>query len=122
MSLSRSVTQPQASASNAAAGTTNSSSITVNYGVSIVAQVTNGGTGPTVGCTVNLQATTDGGTTWVTIDSRLAGTANSANYSFRFDLGAGGAAGDWATVRVQFTGNTGQAVTVQADASSTTSL
>jgi hypothetical protein len=122
MSLTRSVTQPQASASNAAAGTTNSSSITVNYGVSIEAQVTNGGSGPTVGCTVNLQATTDGGTTWITIDSKLAGVVANTTYSFRFDLGVCGAGGDWGTVRVQFTGNTGQAVTVQADASSTTSL
>jgi hypothetical protein len=122
MSLSKSVTQPQASASNAAGATTNSSSITVNYGVSIICQITNGGTGPTVGCTVNLQATTDGGTTWVTKDSKLAGTTNSASYTFVFDVGVGGAGGDWATVRVQFTGNTGQAVTVQADASSTTSV
>jgi hypothetical protein len=122
MALSKSVTAPQASASNGAGSTTTSSSITVNYGVSIIAQVLNGGTGPTIGCSVNLQATTDGGTTWITMDSRTAGTTNGANYAFRFDLGVCGAGGDWATVRVQFTGNTGQAVTVQADASSTTSL
>ena len=122
MSLSKSITQPQASASNAAAATTNSSNITVNYGVSIIAQILNGGTGPTVGCNANLQVTTDGGTTWITKDSRTAGTVASTNYAFVFDIGVGGAGGDWATVRIQFTGNTGQAVTIQADASSTTSL
>ena len=122
MALVKTVTQPQASASNGAGATTNSSSVTVSYGVSILAQVTNGVSGPTVGCSANLQATTDGGTTWLTIDSRTAGTANATTYAFRFDLGVGGGGGDWATVRVQFTGNTVQGVTVQADASSTTSF
>ena len=123
MSLSKSYSALQASASNGAGSTTNSSNLTVGYGASIIARVTNGATGPTAGCTVNLQVTTDGGTTWVTALSVLAGTAGGTTYAFLFTLGVGGeSVGDWATARVQFTGNAAQAVTVQADASSTTSV
>ena len=122
MALTKSYTAMQASTSNAAGATTNSSNVTIGYGASIIAQVTNGGTGPTVACNANLQVSTDGGTTWLTRDSRTAGTANSTNYTFVFDLGIGGAGGDWSIARVQFTANTGQAVTVQADAYSTTGI
>ncbi len=122
MALSKTVTAPQASASNAGGATTNSSSITVGYGVSIIAQITNGATGPTIACSANLQVTTDAGTTWITKDSRTAGTTNNGVYAFVFDIGVAGAGGDWTTVRIQFTGNTAQTVTIQADASSTTSL
>jgi hypothetical protein len=122
MALTKTPQTPQASASNTAGSTANSSAFDIGYGVSGLAQITNGGTGPTVACSFNLQVSNDGGTTWLTISSQTAGTANSATYTFPFSLGVGGAGGDWGKYRTQFTGNTGQTVTVQADAESTTAL
>ncbi len=122
MALSKTVTAPLAAAGNTAGSTTNSSNITIGYGVDIIAQVSTGATGPTIGCSVNLQVTTDGGTTWITQQTRTAGVANTTTYPFEFSLGVAGASGDWATARVNFAGNTAQAVTCQVDASSTTSL
>ena len=121
MSLAKSYTQIQASASNAANSTTTSSSIQINYGISIIAQITNGVTPPTVACSVICQVSPDN-TTWFTYDTRTAGVTSSIDYSFSFNLGVGGVGGDWLYARVQFTGNTGQAVTVQADASTSTNL
>ncbi len=122
MALTRSAQTVQASASNAAAATTNSSAFAIGYGVSGIATITNGGTGPTIGCTFNLQVSNDGGSTWFTIASQTAGVTNGAVYTFPFTLGVGGAGGDWGHYRSQFTGNTAQTVTVQCDAESTTAL
>lgn len=106
--------------SNTAGSTTNSSTLTIGYGISIVAKVTNGGTGPTVGCDVIIQVSHDGAT-WQEWDRRTAGVTASTTYTFAFRLGIGDG-GDWLDARVQFSGNTAQTVTVQADAESTTSL
>ncbi len=123
MALTRSAQTPQASASNAAAATANSAALAIGYGVSGIASITNGGTGPTIGCSFNLQVANDGGAgTWFTISSQTAGTTAAGVYTFPFSIGVGGANGDWGHYRTQFTGNTGQAVTVQADAESTTAL
>lgn len=121
MALTKTAQSVQASASNGAGSTTNSNAFDVNYGVSGVAVVTNGGTGPTVGCDVVVQVSNDGGTTWIEWSRQTAGTTSSATYRFPFALGIG-AGGDWGKYRVQFTGNTGQAVTVQADAQTTANL
>lgn len=111
-----------ASASNSAGGTTNSSAQTVGYGVSGVAKITNGGTGPTVSCKAYLQFSADG-TNW--FGSMLVadgGTTASAVTERAYTVAPGGAFGDWTNYRVQFTGNTGQAVTVQADDSYTSAV
>ncbi len=122
MALSRTAQTVQASASNTAGSTTNSSAFAVGYGVSGVAMITNGATGPTIGCTFNLQGSSDGGSTFFTISSQLAGVTNAGVYLFPFSIGVGGANGDWGHYRAQFTGNTAQTVTVQCDAESTTAL
>ncbi len=123
MALTKSGQTVQASASNTAGSTTNSSAFAVNYGVSGVAMITNGGTGPTVGCTFNLQGSNDGtGSAFFTISSQTAGVASAGVYTFPFSIGVAGASGDWDHYRAQFTGNTGQTVTVQCDAITTTAL
>ncbi len=121
MALTKSSQSLQASAANNANSTTNGAGFTIGYGVSGTAMITNGGTGPTVACTFNLQGSADN-SNWFTISSQTAGVAANGIYLFPFSLGVGGANGDWTYYRSQFTGNTVQNVTVQADASTTTAL
>jgi hypothetical protein len=122
VSLTKASQSPQASATNTAGSTTTSSALAVNYGVSGVAKVTNGGTGPTVGCDFVLEVSNDGGTTWFEWSRQTAGVTASTSYTFAFGLGAGGLGGDFGHYRTKFTGNTAQSVTVQADAETTTAL
>lgn len=121
MSLSKTGQTPQASASNGAGSTTNGSSQAINYGVSGVGKVTNGGTGPTVGCDFVIEVSNDGGTTWFEWSRQTAGTTSSTAYLFPFALGIG-SGGDFDHYRTKFTGNTGQAVTIEADAETTVTL
>lgn len=121
MALTKSYTAMQASASNTAGSTTTPTAVLINYGISIIAKITNGGTGPTIGCDAVLEVSDDN-STFFELDRRTAGTTASATYLFIFNLGIGGAGGDWKYVRIKFTGNTGQTVTVQADCESTTAL
>jgi hypothetical protein len=122
MALTKSAQSVQASATNAAAATTTSSSFAINYGVSGVAKIINGGTGPTVGCDFVIEVSNDGGTTWFEWSRQTAGVTASTTYTFPFALGIGGTGGDFGHYRTKFTGNTGQSVTVQADAETTTAL
>lgn len=103
----------QSSASNTAGSTTNSSAVvlTTAYGAAITAQITNGATGPTAACAAILQVSEDGGTNWREWARGVAGTANSGAYTFSFDVPPA-----VLRCRVQFTGNTGQTVTVAAQA------
>ena len=121
MALSKTAQTVQASASNTAGSTTTSSAFDINYGVSGVATIANGGTGPTVACDFVIELSSDGGTTWYEWSRQTAGTANSTTYRFPFALGIG-TGGDFAKYRVKFTGNTAQTVTVQCDAQTTASL
>lgn len=121
MALTKTTQSPQASASNAAAATTTSSAFAISYGVSGVAKVTNGGAGPTIGCDFVIEVSNDGGTTWFEWSRQTAGVTNSAVYLFPFALGIG-TGGDFGHYRAKFTGNTAQAVTVQADAEITASV
>jgi hypothetical protein len=94
----------------------------INYGVSGVAVITNGGTAPTLPCGLRLDFSPDGGTTWVTGPFVGYGdTVNSSVTRIPYSLGIG-AGGDWTHYRTTFTGHTGQSVTVQADDSTTTAL
>jgi len=122
MALTKSTQTVQASASNAGAATTISSSFAINYGVSGVAQITNGGTGPTVGCDFVLEVSNDGGTTWFEWSRQTAPITASTTYYFPFAFGVAGLGGDFGHYRTKFTGNTAQAVTIQADAETTTVL
>lgn len=103
-----------ASASNAAAASTPTTLGTGNVdlrttlGMLVTTKVTNGGTGPTIGCTVNVYTSPDG-TAWKLLASATAGVTASAVYEFPFVIPDKAM---W--VAVQFTGNTAQAVTVEA--------
>ncbi len=121
MALTKTAQAPQASATNTAGSTTTGSANTTNYGVSGVAKITNGGTGPTVGCDFVIQVSNDGGTTWFEWSRQTAGVTNSGVYLFPWRLGIGSGA-DFGHYRTVFTGNTAQSVTVQADAETTTTI
>lgn len=122
MTLARTAQAPQVSATNTAGSTTTGSAFAINYGVSGVAQIVNGGTGPTVGCDFILEVSNDGGGTWFEWSRQTAGTTASTTYRFSFALGVAGAGGDFGHYRTKFSGNTAQSVTVEADAETTTSL
>jgi hypothetical protein len=117
MSVSKTSRSLVASASNGAGSTTSGTqALSTALGILINAQVTNGGTGPTIGCTVNVYTSADG-STWRLFSSVAAGTTNSAVYNFPFLIPA-----EAMNVKVEFTGNTGQAVTVEAIGQELTSL
>ncbi len=122
MSLTKSSQTPQASATNTAGSTATSSTFAINYGVAGVAKVTNGGTGPTVGCDFVIEVSNDSGTTWFEWSRQTAPTTNSGVYLFPFAIGVAGAGGDWTSYRSKFTGNTAQSVTIECDACTTTAL
>lgn len=107
-----------ASVSNAAGGTQTSSAINnaTGYGAIVTAIVTNGGTSPTVGCTATLQVSSDG-TTWHWAGQQTAGVAASGVYPMLFDVSMHAI-----QARVTFSGNTGQAVTVEAQYQQTATI
>ncbi len=119
MALTKAATAFQASASNTAGSTTNGSwiDLTGAYECLLSALVTNGATGPTVGCSVVVQVSPDNGTTFYEFARATAGTANSTSYYFNFNLPAG-----TMYARTVFTGNTGQSVTIQADGQKVTAI
>lgn len=121
-----SITKPtavaaQASASNAAGATATGAwvDLTDSYESSVLARITNGGTGPTAACTVRVDLSPDNGTTIYpgAGGSYSAMLAASTVYAASFPLG-----GDARYARTVFSGNTGQAVTVQADITKVTAL
>ena len=118
MAATKSASTIQASASNSAGGTTTSSTLDLSddYGAGIMVKLTNGATGPTVGCTATVNVSSDGAT-WKYFQAATGGTASNGVYSFAFDLPA------WVMqAQVVFTGNTGQAVTVEAFAQALTAI
>ncbi len=122
MALTKSTTAAQASATNTGGSTTTGSWIDVSgaYESSILALITNGGTGPTLPCTcrVDLSPTSGGSPAYIGAGGTFsAGTVASTTYAAAFPLG-----GDAMYARVVFTGNTGQSVTVQADITRITAL
>jgi len=121
MVLTKAPQTPQASATNAAGATTTGSAQAIGYGVSGVARVANGGTGPTAPCQFILEVSPDGGTTWREWSRQAASTTAGASADFPFALGIG-AGGDMTHYRVAFSGNDDQDVTVGAVASSTTAI
>lgn len=99
-----------AGTSNTAGSTTTSSSLDLRtaYGAVITAMITNGGTGPTVGCSVTINISSDN-SAWKQFATATAGTANSGVYRFVFDIPP-----PVMYAQAVFTGNTGQTVTVEA--------
>lgn len=121
MSAGKTPSVAQASASNAAAGTTTGSwiDLTTSYSASILAKITNGGTGPTIGCTVRVDLSPDNGTTIYSGagGSYTAGVTASGVFQALFDMPE-----STMYARTVFTGNTAQAVTVQADVTALTAI
>lgn len=99
----------QASASNTAGGTTNGTEVDLStkYGLLVVAKITNGATGPTVGCDFVVYVGESTGTKRE-FSRQTAGTANNGVYEFAVEVPPSAM-----FVNVTFTGNTAQAVTVE---------
>ena len=100
----------QTSSTNAAGSTTTSSTVnlsTAYYGT-ILAKVTNGTTAPTLPCSVTVNVSSDSAT-WRQYAQQTAGLAASSVYSMAFDLPP-----SIMFAQVVFSGNTAQAVTVEA--------
>ena len=110
MPSTKSVSTIQASASNAAGATTTSSTLDGHtaYAMGITAQITNGGTGPTVGCNATVNVSGDN-VNFFFFAQVTAGTTASTTYSWAFDIPP-----EFAYAQVVFNGNTVQAVTVVA--------
>lgn len=108
----------QSSASNGAGATTTGSAVTLTtaLGCLITAKITNGATGPTVGCDFVVEVSNDN-SAWKTYSRQTVGVANNAVAEFTVDLPP-------ATMyaRSKFTGNTGQSVTVEAFGHELTSI
>jgi len=110
----------QASASNAAGATATSSWIDLitAAGGLVCCKITNGGTAPTIACSASVDLSPDNGTTaYNDFAVGTAGLVISAVYNFFVDVPPG-----TRYLRTRFTGNTGQAVTVQADFQKLTSF
>ena len=110
MAISKAARTLQASASNASAATATGTAVNLNAALGGVAggKITNGATGPTIPAQFVLEVSHDG-TNWYELARFTAGVANSAIYSFAQDVPPG-----VMQVRSVFTGNTAQAVTVEA--------
>lgn len=115
MTITRTKTVIQASASVAVSPAEVTSAwfpLTGNE-TSFLIKITNGATGPTIGCTCSIDLSPDNGVTIYPAagGSFLAGTVNGGVYATQFDL-----LRSTMYARTRFGGNTAQAVTAQADA------
>jgi hypothetical protein len=114
-----------ASTSNAAGATTRGTvDLRTAYGGFLTAKITNGATGPTAQCVCNFLVAHNAGVTppaasagadWKTVWGFGGGSTNSAVTEQAWDVSSG-----VMHLEVEFTGNTGQAVTVEAYFSETT--
>ena len=107
-----------AAATNAAGASTASGSwnLATALGAAVQARVTNGPTGPAIGCDVVIQASADQ-TTWRDVTRFSAGTAANGVYDFCVEIPA-----PIMAARVVFGGNTVQPVTVEAIGHELTSI
>ena len=107
-----------ASTSNAASATERGTlDVSADYGGIITMKITNGGTGPTDQCEgrvlisheSTLPSAASAGSNWKTVWRFGGGTEDSEGTEQSFEFGP-----EIRHVEVEFTGNTGQAVTVEA--------
>lgn len=116
----KSVATLVAAATSNGAGSTTRGTVDLRtiFGGQLTIKITNGGTGPTVGCTVNVliahntgstPTAASAGTDWKTHQSFQAPTTNSAVTEWSIPIPQAAMHAE-----VEFTGNTGQAVTVEA--------
>ena len=124
MALTKSDTTIIASASNAAGATSRGTiDLSSAYGGIVTMKITNGGTAPTLQCegrvlishADTLPTAASAGADWKTIWRFGGGTAASGVTEQSFQFGP-----EVRHLEVEFTGNTGQAVTVEAVASTYT--
>lgn len=124
MALAKSKSVIVASASNAAGATTRGTiDLSAVYGGIVTMKITNGATGPTAQCegrvlishADTLPTAASAGADWKTIWRFGGGTTNSAVTEQSFAFGP-----EVRHVEIEFTGNTGQAVTVEAVATTYT--
>jgi len=108
----------QASATNAAGATTTGSAIdlTTAFGLGGVARITNGATGPTIGCTFTVEVSNDS-VTWRKLFSVTASVAANAVKDIPFSISE-----EFMYARAIFSGNTGQSVTVECVGHELTSI
>lgn len=119
-SLIKTIRVLQASASLAAGSVATSASWTqlaTALGGTVNATITNGATGPTVGCDCVVQTSADGGTTWREYSRQTAPTTALQATTFNVPILPG-----VPLARVVFAGHTGQAVTVEAFGAEETSI
>ena len=124
MALTKNDTTIVTSGSNAAGATTRGTiDLSTTYGGIVTMKITNGGTGPTLQCegrvlishADTLPTAASAGTDWKTVWRFGGGTTASAVTEQSFQFGP-----EIRHLEVEFTGNTGQAVTVEAVASTYT--
>lgn len=109
----------QSSTTNSAGGTTTSSAVDnrTALGAMITGSCVNGGTGPTIGCTMRVEVSTDG-SAWYTFSAETAPTTNSLTHHYQPVV----LPAETMYYRTVFTGNTGQDVTIAAVAHELTSV
>ena len=121
MALAKSKTVLVASAANAAGATARGTAdVSTAYGGIVTLKITNGATGPTAQCEGRvlishediLPAAAAAGANWKTVWRFGGGTASGATTEQSFTFGP-----EVRHLEVEFTGNTAQAVTVEAVAS-----
>jgi hypothetical protein len=107
-----------AGTSNTAGSTTNGTTwnLTTALGGVMTANVTNGATGPTIGCDFVVQISGDG-VNWKDASRQTTPTANGGNYPYTFEIPP-----EVMYARPSFQNNTGQAVTVEAFGQELTSI
>ena len=118
MAVTKTARALQGSTSNSAGGTTTGSGfdLTTVLGMEALGIITNGATGPTIGCSFIIEISNDN-TNWFEWYRGLAGTDANGVYYFPVNIPA-----EVMHARTKFTGNTGQAVTVQAVGHELTSI
>lgn len=110
----------QSPVSNTSGSTTTGTAVnlTTGYGCLVTAKITNGATGPTVACDFVVNVSNDNfSADLIEVFRATAGTANNGIYYFSFELPA-----CVMYANTVFTGNTGQAVTVQCTGEELTTI
>lgn len=109
-------------AGNCTAGSTvTGTGLSTGYGVTAVGKIVNGATAPTTPCAAYVDYSADN-STWISGPMIAVGDlVASSTTPFAITLGIGSGA-DFAYYRIRFTGNTGQAVGVGYDDSTTTGI
>lgn len=110
----------QSSATQTAGGgdtTGSEQTVGTTFGGTATITITNGATGPTIGCTVKLQVREDSTGTWRNFFEKTAGVVNSGVYTWNPTIPPG-----FYGIRTVFGGNTGQNVTIECQFNEITSI